>query len=208
MHEDIIVNRSRFIKAALEAARTPTVSDKSTVDNDVQVAESDEVDCQSETDDEITWDDCESNSEGSQSGVATPSTEAASDAAEEESGENETSEEKSSEEDFSNCIAQKDTGVVTLPDEAPEVYATYIQLLYTDTLPIVKHIEKEISGASPDEIDKAEKEFKIALCRNVQKQYRMLGYLYVLAEKLGDVEAKCSVLSTMVEATQERSLLT
>lgn len=108
----------------------------------------------------------------------------------------------STEKNPSDCISNKDIEVVALPDEDPEVFAAYIQLLYTDALPIFEHPEKEIRGARPDEIDQAEKDFKTAMSRNIRREYKMLGHLYVLAEKLEDVDAKCSLISAMVESTQ------
>lgn len=114
------------------------------------------------------------------------------------------SNEKSSEDSVIPCRAREDTGVVTLPDDDPEVFATYIQLLYTSTLSIFEHPKTDIRGASPDEIDKAEKKVKTAISSAVAKETAMLGHLYVLAEKLGYVDAKCSAMSAMVESAQTR----
>jgi hypothetical protein len=108
---------------------------------------------------------------------------------------------------LATLIIETDTGVITLPDEDPEVFATYVQLLYTGTLPSFEPFEKDIRGTSADGIDQTENDFKTAMLRNIHKQCNMLGQLYVVAEKLRDVDTKSSVMSAMVENLHRRGVL-
>lgn len=63
VHEGLIITRSRFIKDALNAVCAPKASNNS---NDVQIEKPSSVDCKSDSsDNDSTWDDCKTNSEGS-----------------------------------------------------------------------------------------------------------------------------------------------
>tara|TARA_R110002003_G_scaffold1389_7_gene22966 strand:+ start:462 stop:983 length:522 start_codon:yes stop_codon:yes gene_type:complete len=82
--------------------------------------------------------------------------------------------------------AERDERLVKLPDDDPEVVATYINLVYTNniaTSPTEKPMEKNA----------------------ILNEYIFLSKLYVLSEKLCDVAAKNAVINAILAVSWERA---
>ena len=182
MHEDLIASRSSFIKNALNASIPTKHRDDSPADKTSQAPVVDQ--------DESTWIDCEATDINSQDDTETPDTQSTPKALDVAKG---------------SCdLAEKDSGAVELPEDDPKVFGNYVQLLYSGVLPIHEHPETTGTSESIEAKEKTDKDLKSAVLSAVDKEYKMLGNLYVFAEKLGDLKAKCSILSATIEATQKK----
>lgn len=95
-------------------------------------------------------------------------------------------------------------GIVKLPVDNPEVFANYVQLIYTGVLPIDSFSTSLKSGAKTEQpaskkqkVEKFTDEDPIQAIRMFQK----LGSLYVFCEKIQDVEAKRALLTAFIEVS-------
>jgi hypothetical protein len=82
--------------------------------------------------------------------------------------------------------AERDERLVKLPDDDPEVVATYINLVYTNNI-----------ATSPTE--------KPMDMNAILNEYIVLSKLYVLSEKLCDVAAKNAVINAILAVSWERA---
>jgi hypothetical protein len=96
-----------------------------------------------------------------------------------------------------------DEGIIRLPEDEPDVFAIYVQLLYTGKLPIYEEPSKPegLTRLTRAEGEKEYPEFYASVHAAVNREYIMLAKLYVLCEKIQDVTAKCALLSAFVEST-------
>jgi hypothetical protein len=81
-----------------------------------------------------------------------------------------------------------------LPEDNPDIFATYIQLLYQGQLPILKCIRKA-DGQSAKELDSI-------VDSAVQMEHMLLASLYVFCEKIQDMGGKVSSVTGFVEASR------
>lgn len=79
---------------------------------------------------------------------------------------------------------ESDEGVVPLPDDQPEIFSLYANLLYTDRL----------ATRQTDPEKKAD-------------EFTLLARLYVLAEKLQDVKAKNDIIDAMLAKSRAEGLV-
>ncbi|KAF2641195.1 hypothetical protein P280DRAFT_479621 [Massarina eburnea CBS 473.64] len=85
-------------------------------------------------------------------------------------------------------LKESDDKIIELPDDSPTVFFTYLQLLYTSKLPIKAKIGR------PDD-------------KNLRHEYDILVELYVLAEKLQDVDTRNIAIDAMIaKSRSEKSL--
>ncbi|KAJ4365881.1 hypothetical protein N0V83_008503 [Neocucurbitaria cava] len=94
-------------------------------------------------------------------------------------------------------------GIIELPKDEPEVFETYVQLIYQGAIPIRKKLTVCVPVESVDAELKAKSEKGIK--EIVDYEYVLLAELYVLAEKLQDIAAKRSIFSAFIEATLIRA---
>jgi hypothetical protein len=85
-------------------------------------------------------------------------------------------------------------GIVRLPEDDPDIFATYIQLLYQGQLPILKAI-RTTDGQS-------EKDLERTVLHAVEMEYMLLASLYVFCEKIQDIGGKVSIITGFVEASR------
>lgn len=102
-------------------------------------------------------------------------------------------------------------GVVSLPVDEPEVFAGYVQLLYTGLLPMYEdpprtgqvqndaHVKEQVSKRR-----KITPEHEEAQQRAIYRSYDKLSKLYIFCEKIQDVAAKSALLAAFVEVSLER----
>lgn len=88
--------------------------------------------------------------------------------------------------------AEAETGVIKLPEDTPEVFANYLELVYRGTVPSFKapdraNLEKD---AYTSEFESGIRELQKSLCR-----------LCVFAEKVQDIAAKRLLLVGLVDST-------
>jgi hypothetical protein len=96
-------------------------------------------------------------------------------------------------------------GVVKMPEDEPEVFANYIQLLYYGTIPIYNELEQVPASNTLDNGTTSKREFarqlEHAVALAARQEYNTLAKMYVLCEKIQDTAAKRSVFAAFVEAT-------
>jgi hypothetical protein len=99
-----------------------------------------------------------------------------------------------------------ENGVVTLPVDDPDVFANYIQLLYTGVLPVQDDPKKPVSDdqLSEEKAKEAKVECMIAMAVAAKLEFAILGKLYVFCEKIQDADAKYALLAGFIEATKIR----
>jgi len=85
--------------------------------------------------------------------------------------------------------------LIHLPDDYPNVFSSYLQLLYQGNLPI----RKSINPSTKD---------KVAISKEVSKlmgeEMTLLADLYVFVEKIQDISSKCLVLTAFVESSTHK----
>jgi hypothetical protein len=85
-------------------------------------------------------------------------------------------------------------GVVKLPEDSPDVFSHYVQLIYHGRVPVGKTLVGD-TKALP-------KERLADLVSNlVNEKFFALGRLYVFCERLQDVQSKANLISAFVEAS-------
>jgi hypothetical protein len=107
---------------------------------------------------------------------------------------------------FANALngnwQESDKGLVLLPEDDPKVFALYLQVLNTDTVPI----RKSVSVYVDSEDENGTRKTTEALITNVEKAVRqemaLLTELYVFSEKLQDSKSKNTLLSAMIASTK------
>jgi hypothetical protein len=107
---------------------------------------------------------------------------------------------------FANALngswKESDDGIVLLPEDDPEIFELYLQVLYTGTVPIKEHVSAYSDNEEKTKKDPEilEKEVEQAVSREMEKVCK----LYVLNEKLQDIESQNLLVSTMVALTSEK----
>lgn len=86
-------------------------------------------------------------------------------------------------------------GVVHLPQDEPEVFSNYVQLLYYGVLPIGDDPKEPEPTEDKTVLDK----FKKDMTKALSKVYLMLAKIYVLCEKLQDITSKGMLLASFIE---------
>jgi hypothetical protein len=107
-----------------------------------------------------------------------------------------------SSEDQSIQWREGEEGVVKMPADEPDVFANYVQLLYTRVLPIcddAKLPKMNPATMTEDEVEKIKTSFNELVVIAVDEMYTTLGKLYVFCEKIRDATAKQALLATFVE---------
>jgi hypothetical protein len=97
--------------------------------------------------------------------------------------------------DCPNTLAawvEAETGVIKLPEDKPEVFANYLELVYRGTTP---------SFNAPDSANLQKDAYNAEFKTRVWKYQTSLCCLYVFAEKVQDIAAKRVLLAAMVEST-------
>jgi hypothetical protein len=95
-------------------------------------------------------------------------------------------------------------GVIKLPVDKPDVFANYVQLLYSGVLPIFDDPKKpdiHPTTMSRERVKKIEADFKALTVIAVDKVYTMLGKLYVFCEKIQDDTSKKDLLVSFIKAS-------
>jgi hypothetical protein len=87
--------------------------------------------------------------------------------------------------------AESESRVVKLPEDKPDVFAIYVNLIYTGHLPTMLKSKEELAGLD-------HKTLRSFTC----PEYDSLLCLYVLAEKLQDIAAKGTALAAVFEVSQ------
>ena len=106
------------------------------------------------------------------------------------------------------CIMwlEGEEGVVKLPVDEPEVFAGYVQLLYTGLLPMYEepqNVESVQADAGTKKQDskrrKIAREHKEAQSTAIHRSYEKLVKIYIFCEKIQDITAKRTLLAAFVE---------
>jgi hypothetical protein len=90
---------------------------------------------------------------------------------------------------------ESDTRVVKLPEDDPEIFALYINYIYTGQLVTAQKSNEEF--ATLDFID---------FGKIIHAEYHALFCVYVMAEKFVDIATKKAVLAAAIEVTGSKSL--
>lgn len=103
----------------------------------------------------------------------------------------------------SNMWREGDEGIIRLPEDEPDIFAIYVQFLYTGKLPIYEEPSKPegLARLTRAEGEKEYPEFYASVLAAVDREYTMLAKVYVLCEKIQDVTTKRALLSAFVEST-------
>lgn len=87
---------------------------------------------------------------------------------------------------------EAETGVIKLPEDKPEVFASYLELVYHGTVPSFK---------APDSANLENDAYNSGFEGRIAKLQTSLCHLYVFAEKVQNIAAKRLLLAAMVEST-------
>jgi hypothetical protein len=100
-------------------------------------------------------------------------------------------------------------GVVELPVDQPEVFANYVQLLYSGALPIFDKPERpkmDPKTMTREEVKNMDADFEQLIVGAVDRMYLMLGELYVFCERIRDIAAKHNLLVAFIkESSRSRA---
>lgn len=89
---------------------------------------------------------------------------------------------------------EAESRLVKLPDDDPYIFAIYLNVVYTGHVNTVRMPQEEVKALD-------EHTFRVHLAN----EYRDLLHLYILAEKLQDIEAKNAAITAVVEVAQVTS---
>jgi hypothetical protein len=95
-------------------------------------------------------------------------------------------------------------GIVKLPVDKPDIFANYVQLLYSGALPIFDDPQKpkiHPETMSGEEVKKIEADFTALIEVAVDKVYIILGELYLFCEKIQDPTTKKNLLVSFIKAS-------
>ena len=104
---------------------------------------------------------------------------------------------------FENALShnwkESEDNVIRLPEDEPEIFDLYVQVLFTGKIPV-----GEVMSIDESEKDEANSEDEAV--KQASLEYIRLGKLYVFAEKLQDVTTKNLTVTAFVEALSLRRL--
>jgi hypothetical protein len=115
---------------------------------------------------------------------------------------------KSVEDDGGVSWLEGKEGVVRMPEDEPEVFANYVQLLYHGVIPIYDELEQAVAsntlakGITSEQ--KSAEHLKQAVASAAQQEYNTLAKIYVLCEKIQDTATKRLVFAAFIEATTKK----
>jgi hypothetical protein len=96
---------------------------------------------------------------------------------------------------------ESDEATVTLP-EAEETFETYLELLYTNTLPLEDLISIYIN--KEQQVKKAEEDFQREINEAAGQEYKDMCTLYIFCNRVQDTTSKNLILTAMVEQINKR----
>ncbi|KAF2660741.1 hypothetical protein K491DRAFT_774638 [Lophiostoma macrostomum CBS 122681] len=92
---------------------------------------------------------------------------------------------------------------IELQDDDPEIFSLYLQLLYTDKLPV----KGRETPKSSDNLKKSSDREHDDFWRSKDAECIQICQLYILADKLQDVTSKNTVVDAIIELLQEIEVL-
>jgi len=91
-----------------------------------------------------------------------------------------------------------------MPEDEPEVFANYIQLIYTGSIPISGELKVvNTTCATKEAGSEAGQDIELTAFRHVVGEQTMLGKMYVLCEKIQDLQAKNSIRIAMLDSVNQ-----
>lgn len=88
-------------------------------------------------------------------------------------------------------------GIIKLPEDNPDVFAYYLQLIYQGQVPAGKAFKGDVDAMSEDELEDA-------ISNLVNAEYERLSKLYIFCEKVRDTTGKVLLIAAFVEAYHKK----
>lgn len=104
---------------------------------------------------------------------------------------------------FRGTWKEIEQGVVNLPEDEPDIFKLYLNILYYGIIPVRRMVEVFVDPDDPDNDEiKSTETITQEVRTTASEEWRELCSLYILCEKLQDTTAKNLIIDAIIDATR------